>query len=156
MNVLANYQSPDSLPESESIRLALLMDLPEASEMNAVKLADIVAKGLPIKAVNAISPILTTIGRNALWQVVSESTLRRAKNRQRLTRDPSERVYELSRVIDQAATVFHGDQSAIGRFMTRPNPLLDGRTPFDMACASSAGAHTVIRLLQEAKAGVAV
>jgi len=157
MNALAAYTQPDQLSASEPVRLARLFGLRENAGMSDLALADQVADGLPVKAAYALEAILSLVAHNALFGVVSESTLRRAKKaKTKLTREPSERIYELGRVIDQAARTFRGDAEAVACFLNRPNAVLEGRAPFDVAKASSAGADLVVKLLRKADAGVAV
>lgn len=136
----------------------MLLKMHSASKMDDLRLADSVASGLPLKSVEAIGDFINTLFPKAIYKIVSEPTLRRARGKKehKLTRESSERVYEISRVIDQAARVFHGDAGQIQRFMTRPNPMLERKTPFEVASSSSAGSNAVVRLLMEAQAGVAV
>ena len=68
---------------------------------------------------------------------------------------PSERLQEVSRVVDAVSRAYRGDQDAIEAFLNRPHPLLDGETPFDLARSSSAGAEAVLNLVCRAEAGVA-
>ena len=42
------------------------------------------------------------------------------------------------------------------RFLNRPHLLLGGRTPLDVARESTTGADLVVRIIGEARAGVAV
>ncbi|MGI9303568.1 MAG: antitoxin Xre/MbcA/ParS toxin-binding domain-containing protein [Gammaproteobacteria bacterium] len=158
MSFLSQYQSPETLPGNEAVRLAMLLKIQKPSKMDDLSLADSVARGLSLKSVDAISSFLNTLFPRAIYKIVSEPTLRRARKRKqhKLTRETSERVYEISRVIDQAARVFHGDTGRIRRFMVRPNALLEGKTPFEVASSSSAGTNAVVHLLMEAQAGVAV
>jgi putative toxin-antitoxin system antitoxin component (TIGR02293 family) len=157
VSALAAYKEPDLLPASEPQRLARLFGLKERAQRSDLAFADEIAEGLPVKAAYALEPVLKLVGRDALYRVISESTLRRARNgANKLTREPSERLYELARVIDQAAKTFRGDEERVARFLNRPNPILEGRTPFDVAKASSAGADLVVKLLRKADAGVAV
>jgi putative toxin-antitoxin system antitoxin component (TIGR02293 family) len=157
MSALAAYKEPNLLPASEPMRLARLFGLRADAGKSDLAFADHVAAGLPVKAAYALEPVLRMVSRDALYRVVSESTLRRAKKaRATLTREPSERVYELARVIDQAAKTFRGDEAAVARFLNRPSPVLEGRAPFDVARSSSAGAELVVKLLRKADAGVAV
>lgn len=157
MSALAAYKEPDRLPASEPQRLAKLFGLRARAGQSDLAFADEVADGLPVKAAYALESVFKLIGRDALHRIISESTLRRAKNGpNKLTREPSERLYELARVIDQAAKTFRGDEQAVARFLNRPNAVLEGRTPFDVARASSAGADLVVKVLRKADAGVAV
>ena len=157
MTALAAYKEPENLPASEPMRLARLFGLKPDAGQSDLAFADQVAAGLPVKAAYALEPILSLISDDALFRVVSESTLRRAKKaKSSLTREPSERIYELGRVIDQAAKTFRGDHAAVARFLSRPNTVLEGRAPFEVAKSSSAGADLVVKLLRKADAGVAV
>lgn len=149
---LASYKNRLQLQPSEPVRIALLLGLQQPKTMDDLHLADNIARGLPLTVVELINNVIP----GGLSKLASESTLRRANSRQRLTRELSERIYDLSRVIDQAAIIFHGDAPAVGRFLTCPNPVLNNRTPFDIASVSSAGAHTVLNLLHQADAGVAI
>ena len=58
------------------------------------------------------------------------------------------------RVVDVVNRVHHGDRDAIDAFLSRPHPLLEGETPFDMARSGSAGAEAVLNLIRRAEAGV--
>lgn len=154
---LEAYREPDRLPASEPMRLVRLLGLVDDAGRSDLAFADRVAAGLPVKAADALAPILALVATDAIYRIVSEPTLRRArKERSELSRGPSERLYEVGRVIDQAARTFRGDDRAVGRFLSRPNPLLEGRTPFDVARSCSAGAELVVKLLRNADAGVAV
>jgi putative toxin-antitoxin system antitoxin component (TIGR02293 family) len=157
MSALAAYKDPNLLPASEPMRLANLFGLKAEAGRSDLAFADRVAAGLPVMAAYALEPVLRMVSADALYSLVSESTLRRARNgRATLTREPSERIYDLARVIDLAAKTFRGDEAAVARFLNRPSPVLEGRTPFDVARSSSAGAELVVKQLREADAGVAV
>ena len=78
------------------------------------------------------------------------------KANKRLSRELSERLYEMGRVVDAVGRAYHGDRQAIDTFLNRPHPLLDGETPFDMARSSSAGADAVLNLVRRAEAGIAL
>ena len=62
----------------------------------------------------------------------------------------------MERVVRAAHEVWRGDAAAAVRFWRRPNALLDGRTPLDVATESTVGADLVVELLGAAQAGVAV
>ena len=89
--------------------------------------------------------------------VVPEATLRRAKkNHKTLSREMSERPYEVSRVVDVVSRLYKGDEEAIKRFLNRPHRLLDGKTPMEMAQSNSAGTEAVIKMLERAEFGFSV
>lgn len=80
----------------------------------------------------------------------------RCQARKALSRQLSERLYEVGRVVDAVSRAYHGDRAAIEAFLNRPHPLLEGETPFDMARSNSAGAEAVLNLIRRAEAGVAL
>ncbi len=155
MAALEAYTNPEMLPGTESGRVGRLLGLNNAVPMDDIRLADQVAKGLRAASADALSEIL---GRaSVVGPVIPEATLRRAKkNRKALSREMSERLYEVSRVVDAVSRTYHGDGEAISRFLNRPHQLLGGRTPLQMAQSSSAGAEAVINLLRRADSGFSV
>ncbi len=155
MNALKAYAEPASLPATESRRLARFLDLDDAEHLDEIAFARRVADGFPMKAVAALAEL---VGRSRLeGRVASEATLHRhRKSGRALSRNHSERVYGLVRVLDAVGRAFHGDVARIDDFLDRPHPLLDGESPLDMATSSSAGADVVLNLVRRAEAGVAV
>jgi putative toxin-antitoxin system antitoxin component (TIGR02293 family) len=123
--------------------------------LDDVGLARMVAQGFQPSAADALGAV---IGRaQVVGPLIPEATLRRARQgRKPLSREMSERLYEVSRVVDAARRSYGGDQAAVTRFLGRPHPLLDGMTPLAMARSSSAGAEAVVNLIRRAEAGVAV
>jgi len=73
-----------------------------------------------------------------------------------LTRQESERLYEVSRVYDAALRAFGGNAEKADGFLSRAHPLLDGEVPLELAQVSSAGADAVVNLIGRAVAGVAI
>ncbi len=143
------------LSGSEVTRVARLLDLDEPDNLNDVQFARRVSRGFTARSVTALAAILGT--KRVVGPVVPEATLRRArKANKRLSREISERLYEIGRVVDAVSRAYHGDRNAIEEFLNRPHPLLEGETPFDMARSSSAGAEAVLNLIRRAEAGVAV
>lgn len=153
MNIQA-YADPDDLPASEAARVARLLAIDEPDALSDVQLARRVSRGLLPLAAAALAEVL---GRNrVVGPVVPEATLRRARRaRKPLSRELSERLYEVGRVVDAVGRAYHGNRDAIDTFLNRPHPLLDGETPFDMARSSSAGADAVLNLVRRAEAGIA-
>ena len=142
-------------PLNEPTRLARLMGLEDSAELDDVELARRVANGLPTTVVIAFACIL---GRSkVIGPMVPEATYRRlSKQGKPLTREHSERIYEVGRILDALARVYHGDLKKMLGFLNGPHMLLGGETPFDMARASSAGAETVLNLILRAEAGMPV
>jgi len=140
---------------SQPARVAALLGFQDAVDVDDVTLADRVANGLLPKAASGLIDIL---GKAVVvGGIIPEATYRRnQKSRKALSREMSERLYEVGRVVEAAKRSYGGDIDAARRFLARPHPLLDGRTPLALAQASSAGADAVLNLLRRADAGFAV
>ena len=152
---LQDYADPAEMPASEAMRVARLLAIDEPDILSDVHLARRISGGLLPRAVMALSEAL---GRSrVVGPVVPEATLRRVrKARKTLSKELSERLYEVGRVVDAVGRAYHGDRDAIDTFLNRPHPLLEGETPFDMARSSSAGAEAVLNLIRRAEAGMAL
>ena len=153
MNLQA-YADPIDMPASEAVRVARLLAIDRPDLLSDVQLARRISDGLLPRAAVALAQIL---GRNrVVGPVIPEATLRRVRKAGKpLSRELSERLYEVGRVVDAVSRVFHGDREAIVAFLNRPHPLLEGETPFDMARSSSAGTEAVLNLIRRAEAGIA-
>lgn len=155
MTDLALYSDPSTLPSGEAARLARLLALDPTKIQDDVSLARQVSSGLPTRAASSLADFLG--GASALSKIVPEATLRRLrKARKPLTKEHSERLYEMGRIVDAVSRIYRGNETEIRAFLTRPHPLLEGETPFDMARSSSAGTDAVLNLLSRAEAGVAL
>ena len=140
---------------AQSVRIAYLLGLDDPETFSEVRLARSVGDGLPTSAADALFGGLGDVAHVHL--VIPEASLRRwRKERKPLSREHSERVYELSRVLDSALRAYRGDNGRALEFLAKPHPLLDGDSPFDLAMRSSAGADAVVALIGRAVAGVAV
>ncbi len=142
---------------SRAGRIAALLGLAseDARRIDEIGLADTISKGLAPGAAIALGK---TLGGNlVVGGIIPEATFRRARKARRpLSREMSERLYEVGRVFEAARHAYGGDADDARAFLTRPHPMLDGRTPLDLARASSAGTDAVVNLLRRAEAGFAV
>ena len=149
------YADPTEMSASEASRVAMLLAIDEADILSDVQLARIVSGGLLPASAIALADVLGW--SRVVGPVVPEATLRRVrKARKALSRQLSERLYEVGRVVDGVSRAYHGDRDAIDAFLNRPHPLLEGETPFDMARSSSAGTEAVLNLIRRAEASVAL
>ncbi len=153
--------SPENIPfvflshtESESTRLAKLLDVANPSTCSDVRLAQRVASGLRPSAVTAMAKVFGGNTNRIVGPIVPEATFRRAKKAGKLSKQHSERLYEIGRVLIAVILAYRGDRDRFEAFLTRPHPLLAGETPLEMACSSSAGADAVLNLIRRAEAGV--
>jgi putative toxin-antitoxin system antitoxin component (TIGR02293 family) len=155
MAALQAYTTPETLPGTESGRIGMLLGLKAKTPIDDISLADKITQGLAVSAAEALG---VALGRSAIvGPLIPEATLRRAKkNRKALSREMSERLYEVSRVLDAVSRTYHGDEAAISRFLRKPHRLLGGRTPLEMAQSNSAGAEAVINMLRRAESGFSV
>jgi putative toxin-antitoxin system antitoxin component (TIGR02293 family) len=140
---------------SQPARIAALLGLEDAASMDDVALADKVAEGLGVHAAtslgSALGPMIEVVGG-----IIPEATFRRVrKGGKPLSREMSERLYEVGRVWEAARRSYGGDEDAAKAFLSRPHPLLDGRSPLELAQRSSAGADAVVNLMRRAEAGFA-
>lgn len=155
MLALEAYHNPGSLPPSRPERLGLLLGLTDGQPLDDLRLAEQIADGLLVSSADAIANI---VGDSwVAGKLIPEATLRRARKEQRpLSREMSERLYEISRVIDALGRIYHGDRDAVMRFLTEPHQLLDNQSPLEIARSSSAGSDAVLNLLKRAESGFAV
>lgn len=145
-------------PLGEAAEIARLMGLPYWRKMSSLSLVNQIEQGLPLQAVDRVAQVMAPDDPRAKFTLLSRSTWSRIQKRprQHLTREMSERVHGVARVVLEARRLWADDESAMVRFLNRPHLLLDGRTPLDVARESTAGADLVVRIIGEARAGVAV
>ena len=157
MKSLHSYSEPGTLLETEPLRLAKLLSLSVPEDFDEVALARTVAKGLPPSSVTALIEVLDIDRSEIIGPVIPRGTLQRLmKSGRPLSREYSERIYSLGRVIDAVGRAYHGDSKQVKGFLYRPHQMLGGDTPLHMALSSSAGADAVLSLLDWADAGVSV
>ena len=145
-------------PLSDAAQIARIMGLTSWRKMNSLSLVDQIEQGLPLQAVECVAQVMAPDDPHAKFTLLSRSTWSRLQKRPRrhLTREASERVHGIARVLLEARRLWADDESAMVRFLNRPHLLLGGRTPLDVARESTAGADLVVRIICEARAGVAV
>ena len=145
-------------PLCDAAEIARLMGLPSWRKMSSLSLVDQIERGLPLQAAERITQVMAPGNPRAKYTLMSRSTWSRLQKRPRqlLTREASERVHGIARVLVEARRLWAGDESAMVRFLNRPHLLLGGRTPLDVARQSTTGADIVVRIIGDARTGVAV
>lgn len=153
--VLAGYANRAELPITEAARLGDLLGIEDSAVLSDLELARRVGGGLDPDAATVLTEIL---GRaNVVGPVIPEATLRRARNEGKpLSREMSERLYELSRIVEALSRSYRGDREGIMAYLTASHPLLEGQRALDVACSSSAGARHVLELIHRAQYGFPV
>jgi putative toxin-antitoxin system antitoxin component (TIGR02293 family) len=145
-------------PEApEAVQIAEFIGLPHAKTFSPMKLADTIKLGMPVTAVKNVVKRVDPLGTIVnVYDFVPKATLsRRAKDRKRLSRDVSEKLWQVARVYVEAQRQY-GDDGEARAFLSRPHPLLENRTPLEIAMETVAGTDLVLKLLSQAEAGVAV
>jgi putative toxin-antitoxin system antitoxin component (TIGR02293 family) len=150
---------PQAAPKSEASRIAQFMGLSKWQEMNDLDLVHKVESGLPVSAVRRIVHRIDPNESNvSVYDVIPKATYYRILKRKRkpLSRDQSEKVFALSKVFSEVLRQYHDDRESASLFLMRGHPLLGGRSPLNVASESTAGSDLVLKLLDQAEAGVAV
>ena len=154
MNLQA-YADPQKLPAGQPARVARLLAIREPDVVGDLQLARRISDGLHPAAVSALEDVLGS--KLVIGPIISEATRRRARKAGKLlSRNLSERLYNIGRLVDAVSLVYHGDRHGIEAFLNRPHPLLDDESPFDVARSSSAGTEAVLNLVRRLEASVAV
>lgn len=114
----------------------------------------IVAEGLPVRALN--ETVRRVAGTTRRATVLKDRLVPRATRarRVRLKLAESERVERLARLMALTEQVWE-DESDAQEFMCEPHPMLDDRSPLDMA-ATELGARRVEMLLAKLEYGLPV
>jgi putative toxin-antitoxin system antitoxin component (TIGR02293 family) len=149
---------PAETAVGEAARIAQLMGLPKWRQMSDMALVKRIESGLPLEAAERVARRLNPGDAGPKPGLVSRATVARVRKKpqQLLTKEMSERLFAVTRVLNAALRLWGGDDNAAAAFLNRPHALLEGRTPIDVTMESNAGADLVTRIIGEARAGVAV
>jgi putative toxin-antitoxin system antitoxin component (TIGR02293 family) len=114
-------------------------------------LAYSVEKGLPVSALDRFAGRVSPQDvRRFTYRVVPKPTLeRRRRDKQLLTTEESDRLARVAKVFAFGLEVFR-DEAKVRSFLDRPHPMLDDKTPLDIALATGPGADAVINVLGRA------
>ncbi|WP_169566473.1 antitoxin Xre/MbcA/ParS toxin-binding domain-containing protein [Sneathiella limimaris] len=90
--------------------------------------------------------------------LVSRSTVDRLKRAptKRVSKETSENLYAAWKVAVETRKIYADDVEKSKYFLNKPHPMLDGKSPLQLALSSSAGADMVVDLLKRTRAGFAV
>lgn len=141
---------------SDANLLARFMGLQRWSRMTDLDLVEQVERGLPTRTIEVI---LARVDPESRWMKVSDvipkATYYRLKGKS-LSREQSERVFWLAKVLCETMRVYHGDHEQALLFLVTRNAFLGMRSPYERAKESVSGADLVLELLDQAAAGIAV
>jgi len=142
---------------SEASGIAAFLGLPKADEVDDLDLVDAVRKGFPTKTAATVARRIDPQERFLrATDIIPKSTYQRRIKSRTLTKDESEKLLALSKVLVRTLRLYANDVDLAAHFLLRNHPLLRGRKPLDLAKESTAGADLVLKLLIKAEAGVAV
>lgn len=146
-----------ALAASEPMQIADVLGLPRPSSFDDLKLADNIARGVPVRSVDRVIAFIDPSGLTIKsTHFVPKSTFQRRKaDDGLLSPDKSGKLWQVARVFVEARRHYRCDEQARA-FLLRAHPLLEGRRPLDLARETAAGADLVLKVLGEAEAGVAV
>ncbi|UEM07838.1 DUF2384 domain-containing protein (plasmid) [Skermanella rosea] len=105
-----------------------------------------VVEGLPKETVRRLARAVYSDAhhqRVLIHAIIPEATYKRRQAR--LNQSESERTERLARIVSRARAVWNDDGDA-AEFLTRPHPLLEGRTPLEVV-RSEVGAKRVEQIL---------
>lgn len=118
-------------------------------------MSELIAKGLPIESLSRLGRAIAPDDASFESRIVPASTLkRRRQSHSALNPKESERVHRVARAWAATVDVYHYPDMA-REFLTRPHPMLERRTPLDVALQNSPGLEAVEGLLGRAKHGSA-
>ena len=101
MTALDLYAQPEALPASDAARIGRLLGLNDDTPLDDVALAERVSQGLKPTSAAALGQVIGM--PHVVGKLIPEATLRRARtSRKPLSREMSERLYEVGRVVDLA------------------------------------------------------
>jgi putative toxin-antitoxin system antitoxin component (TIGR02293 family) len=145
------------MPTVQALSIAALLGVRprKSGPVSPFDLADAVAKGLSVDAVDRLCAAMAPADPSLRYQIVPKATLARRQRTRRLSRDESERLARLARIWAFALDIWQSEATA-RRFLGEPHPLLAGRIPRDLAAETEIGAREVEGLLGRLRYGSAV
>jgi len=105
-----------------------------------------IESGLPLSAFEKVADQVAPDDQLFRSQIIPRATWTRRKKGEYLSPAESEIVARLAQVWESAIEVYREPETA-RRFLHQPHPMLEGRTPIDVAVANGAGASLVQAIL---------
>jgi putative toxin-antitoxin system antitoxin component (TIGR02293 family) len=107
--------------------------------------ASLVEKGLPVSAIKSL--VRSGLSDSEVYQLIVpwRTLAHRLAKRQSLSKEESDKAVRVARITAMAEQVF-GESARAWRWLRKPKPYFDGRTPIDML-ATEAGARLVEEMI---------
>jgi putative toxin-antitoxin system antitoxin component (TIGR02293 family) len=133
------------------VAVADLLGMKPKNQESPLTLAYSVEKGLPVSALEKFAGhVCPHDVRRFYYRVVPKPTLeRRRREKKPLTTEESDRLARIAKVFAFALEIFH-DEPKVRSFLERPHPMLDEKSPLEVALATGPGADAVINVLGRA------
>jgi len=144
-----------SAAQARSVAALLGVRRGKSGHVSPFDLADAVAKGLSVDAVDRLCAQVAPADPSLRYRIVPKANLARRQRTRRLSSDESERLARLARIWAFAVDVW-GSEAAARQFLAKPHALLAGRIPRDFAAETEIGAREVEGLIGRLKYGSAV
>src|SRR6266852_5736460 len=130
------------MPATQASSIAALLGVRrrKPGDVDPFDLADAVAKGLSVDAVDRVCAAMAPADPSLRYRIVPKATLARRQRTRRLSRDESERLARLARIWALAMDIWKSEATA-RRFLGEPHPLLAGRIPRELAVETEIGAR---------------
>jgi putative toxin-antitoxin system antitoxin component (TIGR02293 family) len=140
----------------EQVATILGVSPKRAKAMTSLGLAEEVKRGISPAAVDRVVQFISPNDVSFRNRIVPKATLARRKTgaERRLSPEESDKVARMASLWALALDVWHSPEAA-QRFLAAHHPLLNGRSPSDVAVETEIGARAVEELLGRLKYGSA-
>jgi putative toxin-antitoxin system antitoxin component (TIGR02293 family) len=145
MSISLPLPAPSALPE--------VIGLAARRAGSEMAVADAVAQGLPVAALERLLRALDAEGDALRHAFVPRATLARRLREKRLSAEESARVARVAGVYAAALNAW-GSEAEARTFLRRPHPLLEDRTPLEVSLATDLGARLVEKILGRLRHGI--
>ncbi len=140
-----------------TLAVAEILGLGVGARMNrgALWMAETIRHGLPVAALDRVVKVIAPEDQGLRFDFVPRATLaRRMRTTQRLSAEESAKLARVASIYVLARDVWGSDEE-VRDFLARRHPLLEDRTPLDVALATDIGARLVEAILGRLKYGTA-
>ncbi|MGL1920445.1 MAG: DUF2384 domain-containing protein [Hyphomicrobiales bacterium] len=126
----------------------------KAANINRFDILKEVDDGIKIANVKSLAKHLFPRQKTSVDNLVARATFARAKTR--VSAQVSEKIYDVAKVYSLALLIYNHDYDKASQFLSKPHQGLGGKSPFDLAKQSTAGADIAANLLEQIRAGVSI
>lgn len=131
-----------------------LLGVNAGRQASRLALAYSIEDGLPVASLDRLADAVAPDDACFKFRLIPKATLERRRKSlsKRLTSEESDRLARLAKVFSFALDIYQSPEKA-REFLGRAHPMLDGKSPLDVALATGPGADLVINLLGRAAYG---